>query len=174
VFQHEPVEGNLKAVFDLDLDGRFHVADEDVQGAVRQPLQPQQVHVATQQPAGEVGFQAGLEQKNRLAGRQLAGFCDDFSVVLRSVVGLAVLGGVVDGGEPLGEVSLDVLLEGLARQGQEGSDPLGDHVVVFHELLAGTFCQAEAKVAFTLFEAHELRYVRGREPLRASGRQDRK
>ena len=37
--QHEPVEGDLEAVLDLDLDGGLHVADQDVQGAVRRPLQ---------------------------------------------------------------------------------------------------------------------------------------
>ena len=52
-------------------------------------------------------------------------------------------------------------------------DPLWDHVVVFHELLPGTFRQPEAKVALALLQAHELRYVRGRKPHRASGRQDR-
>ena len=33
--QHEAVEGDLEAVFDLDLDGGLHVGDQDVQGAVR-------------------------------------------------------------------------------------------------------------------------------------------
>ena len=89
--QHEPVEGDLEAVFDLDLDGGLHVADEDVQGAERGFRQAQEVHVATQQPAGDFGLQAGLEQQDGLAGRQLAGFLDDLVVVLRAVVGLAVL-----------------------------------------------------------------------------------
>ena len=167
--QHEPVEGDLEAMFDLDLDRGLHVADEDVQGAVRRLLQPQEVHVAPQQPAGEFGLQPGLEQEDGLAGAQLAGFLDDLVVVLGAVVGLAVLDGVVDGGEPLGEVGLDAFLEGVARQGQQRRDPLGDHVVVFHEVLPGTFRQPEAKVAFALLQAHELRYVRGREPHRAVG-----
>ena len=98
---------------------------------------------------------------------------NDLVVVLRAVVGLAVLDGVVDGGESLGEVCLDAFLEVVARQGQQGRDPLRDHVVVFHELLPGTFRQPEAKVPFALLEAHELRYVRGREPHRTVGGENR-
>ena len=76
--------------------------------------------------------------------------------------------------EPLGEVCLDAFLEVVARQRQKRRDPLGDHVVVFHEVLPGPFRQAEPEVAFALLQAHELRYVRGRQPHRAVGRQDRK
>ena len=79
------------------------------------PLQPQQVHVAPEPPAVEFGLQAGLEQEDGLAGRELAGLGDDLGVVGGAVVGLGVLGGVVDGAEPLAEVGLDALLEGAGR-----------------------------------------------------------
>ena len=69
--------------------GALHVGDQDVQGAVRMPLQPQQVHVAPDQPAVEFGLQAGLEQEDGLAGGELAGLLDDLVVVVGPVVGLA-------------------------------------------------------------------------------------
>ena len=164
--QHEPVEGDLEAVFDLDLHRGLHVADEDVQGAVRVAFQPQEVHVATQQPAGEFGFQAGLEQEDRLAGEQLAGFSERPRCCSRGRLwDLPYLIGVVDGAEALGEVGLDAFLEGVARQRQQGRDPLRDHVVLLHELLPGPFRQPEAKESFALLQADELRYVRGRQPL---------
>ena len=45
--QHQAVEGDLEAVFDLDLDGRFHVANEDQGGVLRPPgAQANEVEVA--------------------------------------------------------------------------------------------------------------------------------
>jgi hypothetical protein len=154
--QHQPVEGDLEAVLDLDLDGRFHVADQDEQGAVRRALQAQEVHVAPQQPAVQFGLQAGLEQQHRLTGGELAGLGDNFRVVGRAVVVEGVLGGVLDGAEALAEVRLDALLEGAAGQGQERGDPLRDHAVLLHELLPGPFRQSEAQVALALLQADEL------------------
>jgi hypothetical protein len=60
-------------VFDLDLDGRFHVANEDEEGAVRLPLQPHEVEVAPQQPAGQFDLQAGLEEQRGFSGLEPAG-----------------------------------------------------------------------------------------------------
>ena len=62
----------------------------------------------------------------------------------------------------------------VARQRQQRRDPLRDHVVLFHELLPGPFRQAEAEEALALLQAHELRYVRGRQPHRTVGRENRK
>ena len=72
-FQHQAVEGDLEPVFHLDLDGGFHVADQDVEGAVLLPLQPHEVEVATEQPARQFHFQSGLEEQDGLAGLELAG-----------------------------------------------------------------------------------------------------
>ena len=165
-FQHQAVEGDLEAVFDLDLDGGFHVADEDEQGAVRLPLQPHEVEVAPEQPAGQFDLQAGLEEQDGLAGLELAGLGDDLLLLSGRLWDLAVLGGVVDGAEALAEGLLDALLELVARQRQQGRDPLGGHVVVFHEVLPGPFRQAESQESLALLQAHELRYVRGRQPHR--------
>jgi hypothetical protein len=145
-FQHQPVEGHLEAVFDLGLDTGFHVANQDAEAVVGQPLQPQQVHVAAQRPAVQFGHQPGLEQQDRLAGPQLARLVHDLPVVVWAVMRCGKIG-VIDGAEVLAEGFLDALLELVARQRQERRDVLGVHVVVFHELLPGPFRQAEAQEA---------------------------
>jgi hypothetical protein len=162
--QHEAVEGHLEAVFHLDLNGRFHVANEDEEGAVRLALQPHKVKVAPEQPARQFHVQPGLEEQHGLPRLELAGLGDDFLVVVRPVVVLRGSVGVLDRAEVAAQGLLDASLELVARQRQQRRDPLRGHVVVLHELLPGPFRQAEAQKALALLQAHELRHVRGRQP----------
>ena len=65
--EHQVVEGDLEPVLDLGLGGRLHVRDQGVEPPVAVPLQPDQVHVAADEPRPERGLQPGLEQDDRLA-----------------------------------------------------------------------------------------------------------
>ena len=125
-------------------------------------------------PAGEFDFQAGLEQQHGLAGEEFADLFDDLDVVLGAVVGLRVLRGVVDGRDALGEIGLDAFLEGVARQREQRCDPLGDHIVLPHEVLPGSLRESESEEAFALLQPHELRDVRRRQPPWMIGGQNRK
>ena len=78
--------------------------------------------------------------------------------------------GVLDRAVAPGDLLPDGLLELPPRQRQQRRDPLWGYVVLPHEGPARTLGQAEAEVAFALFEPHELRHIGGRDTQGLTGR----
>jgi hypothetical protein len=103
-------------MFDLDLDGRFHIAYQGGECAIRLPLQPYKVQVALEQPARQFHIQARLEEQYDLSRLELAGLVDDLPVVVGTIVVLGSLDGIVDGAEVATESLLDPILELMTRQ----------------------------------------------------------